>query len=355
MIVNPVSRRLLAWFVGWLWLAGLPGPSAQQASPVARTDLDTFMARVLARRDENWKTLHDYILSETERFSVAGPGRVTLYGLRREYDWYVREGFLIRSPVRFDGVAIPEPERRQYEENWLKEERDREAKRKKPATGPAPSAGRSGAGRGSAAAGGAGLEAFVTQRGEPRFVSEAYFLKFTFEPGNYYYVGRETLEGRTVVRIEYYPTRLFSEEASREPHDTRTPPSGQAPDKARDKARDMAREQERVAEERIERSMNKVAVITLWIDPAEFQIVRYTFDNVDFGFLPGRWLVRVDDVRASMTMARVFDGAWLPREIAMRAGLSLASGGYQLQYGREFYNHKKAEVSARIRSIGRQP
>jgi hypothetical protein len=50
----------------------------------------------------------------------------------------------------------------------------------------------------------------------------------------------------------------------------------------------------------------------------------------------------------------VLDGVWLPGEISMRAGLSLASGSYELVYGREFYDHKKAEVSARIRSIGRE-
>jgi hypothetical protein len=92
--------------------------------------------------------------------------------------------------------------------------------------------------------------------------------------------------------------------------------------------------------------------VTLWIEPKEFQIVRYTFDNVDFGFLPGRWLLRVDNVKASMTMSKVLDGVWLPGAISMRAGLSLASGSYQFEYGREFYDHKKAEVSARIRSIG---
>ena len=45
----------------------------------------------------------------------------------------------------------------------------------------------------------------------PRFVSEAYFMDFKFEAGNYYLVGREPLEGQTVLRIEYYPTRMFND------------------------------------------------------------------------------------------------------------------------------------------------
>ena len=47
---------------------------------------------------------------------------------------------------------------------------------------------------------------------EPRFISEAYFMKFPFEPGNYYLAGRETIDGRPVVKVEYYPSRLFSDD-----------------------------------------------------------------------------------------------------------------------------------------------
>ena len=45
----------------------------------------------------------------------------------------------------------------------------------------------------------------------PRFVSEAYFMDFKFEPGNYYLAGREQLDGQQVLRIEYYPKRMFND------------------------------------------------------------------------------------------------------------------------------------------------
>ena len=38
-------------------------------------------------------------------------------------------------------------------------------------------------------------------------MSEAYFMEFKFEPGNYYLAGREKLEGQDVLKIEYYPTQ----------------------------------------------------------------------------------------------------------------------------------------------------
>ena len=42
-------------------------------------------------------------------------------------------------------------------------------------------------------------------------MSYAYFLRFRFEPNHYALVGRESLDGRAVLRIEYYPSELFRE------------------------------------------------------------------------------------------------------------------------------------------------
>ncbi len=337
------ARIVVALLIGVLlsWVAA--SGAGQEGSAKPSTDLDAFMARVLERRDENWRKLHDYILSETERFSIAGPGRVALYGFRREFSWYVRDGYLIRSPVRFDGVTISEPERRRYEEKWLSEEKAREEKRAKDEVEQAKKQ-QTQSGQNAPEESTPSLEAILSGRADPRFVSEAYFLKFKFEPGNYYLVGREKLDGREVVCVEYYPTRLYADHEK---------PKAEAKQAGKpDKTSEKQRQKERELENRIDRSLNKVALVTLWIEPTEYQIVRYTFDNVDFGFLPGRWLVRVDDVKASMTMSKVLDGVWLPGAITMEAGISIASGAYQFTYGRQFYDHKKAEVSARIRVGG---
>ena len=322
-------------------LAGLAVMAVLVGTATAQ-DLDSFMARVLERRDEAWRTLHDYVLSEREQFQILGPGDVPLHGERREYSWYVRDGFLIRSAVRANGVDLKEAERREYEARWLKQEQDRErraAEREAKKGADRPGAGDEPGGAPAAGAGDPSLDEFVGTRGEPRFISEAYFLRFKFEPGNYYLAGREQLEGREVFRIEYYPSRLFGDEPGDE-----------------QRGRRQKRDRDDRLEDDIDRKMNKAALVTLWVDPAERQIVRYTFDNMDFGFLPGRWLVRVDEASASMTMARVLDGVWLPSRIAMSAGLSLANGGYRFEYGREFFDYRKAEVGARIRSyVPRQP
>src|SRR4029453_13931353 len=105
----------------------------------------------------------------------------------------------------------------------------------------------------------------------------------------------------------------------------------------------------------IDRKMNKTALVTLWVDPAEFQIVKYTFDNVWMDFLPGAWLVRVDDIHASMTMGQPFLGVWLPRSMNIHAGVSLANGSFEASYSRAFSDYKLADVKSTIRVPKKAP
>jgi hypothetical protein len=339
--------RLRASLVLILLAGGAPfavGAAARggdQASPSpGHTDLDTLMARALDRREVNRRTLTDYVLNEVETFELVGPGRVPLYRFRREYTWYVRDGLHVRSPVRVDGVAIDEADRRRYEDEWFRREqarRTRVAGRRADSGPPVPQAGRP--------AGSAGAAPVI----EPRFVSEAYFLDFTFEPGRYYLVGHETLDGRDVLRVEYYPTRMFADEERERPEGA----SGRRNEAARPERTPRGRKTtgEGSLEAELERKMNKTSLVTLWVDPVEHQIVRYTFENVWLDFLPGRWIVRVDGIEASMTMGQPFEGVWLPRAIAVRAGITLATGSYTATYTRTFSDYRQAEVTSKIRVI----
>jgi hypothetical protein len=306
-------------------------PVSTTASP-ATTDLDRFMATALQRRDIDRKTLSDYVLDEMESFEVLGPGRVPFARMRREYTWYVRDGIHVRSPVKFDGVPIAEAERRAYEERWVNSEEgrrkfrtERDAKRAQAGTPPALSA---------------------PSVNEPRFVSESYFMDFKFEPGNYYLAGKETLDGHEVLKVDYLPTKLFTDGDHSE-HDH----AGDAPtqEPKPDKRTATQQEKERKAEEDIGRKMQKTSQVTLWVDPATHQIVKYTFDNVWMDFLPAGWLVKIDDIRASMQMGQPFPGVWLPHDLSIHAGVSLALGPMELAYKREFTNYRKADVSSKIR------
>jgi hypothetical protein len=289
--------------------------------------LDAFMEKVLARREVNRTTLNQYVLDETEAFEILGPGRWPLHRQKRDFTWYVRDGMHVRSPLRVNGVAVGETARNQYEADWVRRERGRQERKAKNERE-----------KGEVSIGSDGVQvtggAIPT---EPRFVSEAYFMDFKFEPGNYYLAGREQLEGHEVLRIEYYPTRLFNED-----DDEKTPREIKKRSGADDR-RDKQLERD------IEHKMNKTALVTLWVDPAEHQIVKYTFDNVWLDFLPGAWLVRIDDLRASMTMGQPFPGIWLPRGMLIHAGLTLAAGSYEASYARTFSEYREAEVKTTIR------
>lgn len=327
-----VTRRL---GLGVVAVAGCVAATLAAPAPArAQSDLDEFMARVLARRDDNWKRLQQYILDEHETAQVAAGG-LRLFGLRREYTWFIKDGFFVRSPVRFDGVTLSDEERRRYEAEWVEQERAREA----------------GAAKDEGASGPVekppdDLGDLLRQTREPRFVSAAYFLRFKFEPGRYAFVGRESFAGRQVLRIEYYPERLFG------PDD---PDSGDATSPAKaDTARpDADVPEERDADDELEKTMerkaNKVALITLWVEPETHQIVKYTFDNVGLDFLPGRWLVRLDSGRASMRMKEAFPGVWLPEGIDAHVAIKLAAGTFTVGYDLAYRNYRQADVKVQVR------
>jgi hypothetical protein len=323
-------------------------PASTVPAPAA-TDLDRFMATALLRRDIDRKILSDYVLDEVELLEVVGPGRIPFARMRYEFTWYVRDGMHVRSPLKVNGVPIGETERRAYEERWIKSEEgrrkfrtEREAKRAQAGKGPALSA---------------------PSINEPRFISESYFLDFKFEPGNYYLAGKESLEGQEVLKIDYLPTKLFDEDppdesedraeakARKEAKDAEQAKAGKAANepKPAPKEKKPQSAKEKRAEDEIERKMDKTSQVTLWVDPATHQIVKYTFDNVWLDFLPAGWLVKVDDIRASMQMGQPFPGVWLPRNLNIHAGVSLALGPMEFSYSREFSKYRKADVSSKIR------
>ena len=332
-------RSSAASVLALAFLVCTPAPHLSAQQPDKKkpsSDLDAFMEKALARRDVNKKVLNDYILDETETFEILGPARARLHRTKREYTWYVRDGMHVRSPVRFEGVGVGEEARDQYEKNWIRRELARQERRKaakeekekeKKEVTISPT----------------GITMSPTEMSttEPRFVSEAYFMEFKFEPGNYYLAGREKLEGHDVLRIEYYPTRLFGGT-----DDEKTPRTLKKEKETKEGRR------ERELEQDIERKMNKTALVTLWVDPANHQIVKYTFDNVWLDFLPGAWLVRVDDMRASMTMFQPFAGVWLPRGINISAGVTLANGSFEATYERGFSEYREADVKSKVKIKG---
>jgi hypothetical protein len=334
LLTSPFRLRTFSTFFVCLCAALTP---LAAPLPAAENDLDAFMRQVLVRRDDNWKKLQQYILDEREQMELRGPNLQPLWGERREYTWYIRDGFFVRSPVKFNGAEIGEADRRKYEAEFLRRSQERDQRAAAVASRQSPVDRQSSVDSGQSPADSpetsvdTSVDGLLKQVREPQFVSSAYFLRFKFEEGKYALVGRETLDGNAVLRVEYYPSRLYSDRQRRRMAATHDP----------DDPRDLE----------VQRMMNKVALITLWIEPASHQIVKYSFDNVDFDFLPARWLFRIDSVRASMTMSRPFPDVWLPRDLELIVNAQVAVGRFDIRWGVEYRDYRQADVKSRFQVV----
>ncbi|MDA2936776.1 hypothetical protein MYX75_00730 [Acidobacteria bacterium AH-259-A15] len=242
----------------------------------AEADIDSFMKEVLEKRSTNWEALQTYVFREDETLDLKGLDIPSLESFRREYVWFYRDGYLIRSLVRVNDVKVSGREQAKSEARW---------KRKK-------------------------------GKGEESLRSKSFF-DFKFEPGNYFFAGREEFQDREVVVVEYYPEKLFDDE------DEKNDP--------------------------YEKAFKKTTLVRMWILPENHQLVKITFENVGLEFLPYRWLVRFDELQAGMTMDTPFEGIWLPTSIWASGSVSTALNTISIRYSRGFSDYKEADVKVRLR------
>ena len=278
--------------------SGASGAAAPIEAAAAQDDIDAFMEQVLAKREINWEQVYDFVFGEVERFRITGMEIAALQSFDQEYTWYVRDGYLVRSPWKVNGVEVDDATREKDELEWI--------------------------------------ESVQADDEETRIERDAFF-DFEFEPGNYLYAGREMFEGREVVRIEYYPTNAFFEDDDERPRD-----------EADNERRRRDEEDDGFDEEEFEHMFAKTSLVTMLVLAEEHQIVMWTFENVGFEFLPYRWLVRMDELHASMIMGQPVEGVWLPREIHASAAASTASFNLAVEYSREFADYKETAVGGGV-------
>lgn len=326
-------------FAWCLFVAGAllaTGVTSAAVRVSAQGDLDAFMKQVLERRDDNWRKLQQYVLDERETVEMLGPGHTALWGEQRDYTWYVRDGFFVRSPLKVNGASVGDGDRRKYETEFLEREQRRERRAADPpADRPGDRA--SAVSPPSTADANGELDGIIRQSRQPQFISSAYFLRFKFDEGRYALVGRETLEGRAVLKIEYYPAALFTRDRRRERREDRG-----APDRQREP------ESSRTLDAQLLQLMNKTSKVTLWVDPASLQIMKYVFDDLGWDFFPGPWLARMSGVNASMTVGEMFPDVWLPRRLDMHVGMLTAAGAVDLQYSLDYRDYRQPDVTTKI-------
>jgi hypothetical protein len=256
--------------------------AAPQDAPKMPDDLDQFMAKVLEQRKINWDELHGYVFNEREVLEIKGMKLAALESFRKEYVWFVRDGYIVRSPLRVNGVKVSKEEQAKAEEDWL---RSRKKRREN--------------------------------------VNRDEFFSFKFKPGRYLFGGMQEYEGRKLALVEYYPPI--------------------ADEKPESESRNKSDE-----EEKYERMFEKTLRVSMLILPEEHQIVRFTFDNVGLEFLPARWLVRIDDLKASMTMDKPLGDVWLPKQVSASGSISTANGTLSVRYSKEFFDYSRTDVKVRF-------
>ncbi len=283
-----------------LLLLFLVQPVSAQNKPAPNSDLDALMAKVLEKREIDWDRLHNYVFREKEDLELRGFGSAPMESWRREYLWLVRDGYLVRSPVKANGVALSAGEQAKAEREWIERQKGKKH---------------------------SSLE------------REAFF-GFKFQPGRYLLAGKKKVNGRDVLIIEYYPKLGDLDD------DDEDGQSKKDADQKKQQRRKSTTEEEQ--EDYYERMFEKTLVVTMLVLPEENQILQMGFDNIRLDFLPARWLVRVDDLKADLTMHKPFENVWLPQAIHASGGVTTANGSLTIRYLREFYDYKKTDVKVRF-------
>ena len=269
----------------------------QPSAKPAMNDLDEFMAKVMQKRWADAENLREYVFNEREALNVEIDTKIaSQWSYRREYLWFVRDDYLVRSPVLIDGVKVSAKEKSAAEEEWINGQKRREKSKNQ---------------------NGIDYQALFGLENENSLDFQAFF-GFEFEPGRYLYGGERQFEGRTALLVEYYPRMSDGKNGNNTKND------------------------------HINGLFEKTYLVTMLISPDDHQILKITFDNVGLEFLPVRWIVRMNDIKASMVMDKTKIGIWLPREISAYGSISTAGADLSISYSREFYEYAKSQVDVKL-------
>ena len=179
-----------------------------QATPPATqsNDLDAFMAQVLARRDVNRQTLQQYILDDVETFEVLGPGRAPLLRAGASSRGTCATACTCAAPS--GSTASRSARRTGGSTRTTGSSRSASGSSGERSATPTSRAARRSRRRARGPAGRAARRRWRRRASSPKPTS----WTSSSRPGNYYLAGREQLEGHDVLRIEYYPTRMFNDD-----------------------------------------------------------------------------------------------------------------------------------------------
>ena len=235
---------------------------------------------------------------------MRGPGGAQIWGERREYTWFIRDGFFIRSPLKFNGVEIGDGDRRKFEADYLKRQQEREQRRQRAAAAGQPPPSDT-----TIAITNNGI---VVEREDDQAAQD--------EPLNVDGLLKQTRQPEFISSASHASVPVRGGQATRSSDARRSKAAtccassttrricSAGPDRRR-RSRKARSERDKAYDAAYRRMMNKVALVTLWVEPKAHQIVKYTVRQRRRSISSRRsGCVHVDDVRATMTMSAAVSG-----------------------------------------------
>lgn len=281
-----------------------------------KSEIDKFMEKVLDKRKNNWDQLYNYIFTEKDTFKLIGnienPAAQAYTG---EWHWRVKEGFMVRSPYKINGVEVSQEEREKAEAAWIKERKKQKENDERKEKGLAPLEDEN-------------EESDEDEAGED---SREVFFGMNTKKGSFFFAGKTVIDGLELVIVEYYPQEMIK-----------------VKDKRKKKSDDEDK-QKKAEENRLKKGLNNATKVTFYIKADEHQIIQMVLSIRELDFLPARWLFHFNGIEAKMRWDKPLGDIWMPVEITANGSASMAVGKILLKYKKEFIDYRKTQVKVNFK------
>ena len=302
-------QKLLAVTFAALILSAAGLVAQEEKSEENKSEIDVFMEKVLDTRKNNWDQLYNYIFTEKDTFRLIGkiedPARQAFTG---EWRWRVKEGFMVRSPYKVNGVLVSDEEREKAEQAWIKERKRQKENEERKEKGLPP------------------LESEDEEDEAGEDTREVFFGMDT-KKGKFFFAGKTVINGIDVVIVEYYPEEMI---------------------RVKDKRKNKS-EEEKNEEVKLKKGLNNATKVVFYVKADEHQIIQMELRIRELDFLPARWLVHFNGVNVKMLWDKPLGDIWMPVEITANGSASMAVGKILLKYRKEFVDYRKTQVKVNFK------
>jgi hypothetical protein len=252
------------------------------------TDLKDLIKEVLSKSEGDLDHLRHYVFKEREVCIQKIDGETQ--GYRRDYVWIInKNGYLVRSPILINGIAVSSKEQATAEEEWLKEQQNQKGQK-------------------------SSLDFFLDCM--RNFISKSIvnritggkknagwddFFSFKIMPDKFKYAGEQLYEGQNVIKVKFNESVLNSQYAGVQ------------------------------------------HAVTMLIEPRMQQLINITINRSNYA----KEMIGQED-EISMNMHKILEDIWLPLSFSYYMKVDTNYQHISLSYKREFYSYAKTDVKVNL-------